>query len=283
MWRGCSPSSAQTQELTGSCACGNDGESCGLDRTVTLLYNPPMRIIMCVLLPLLISSVDSETVVESVFRRQDALDEQYSSARFRSMMRYIESDLKSGNVKCVDSERLVTIPKVGDQTHEYGSVWINGQPVDGEERKKEIETLMSRGKHAERTLMPFFPETRDEYEYTVARRDTWQGMPVWRVEFVPKRETGQHITGRALVLDGTYDIVSLEFTPSDLPFMVMDATMELDYGLVEGRWLPVRFEMDMDLRLALVVELMRRHVRVEETYSDYTFTLAAPEGTENGE
>jgi hypothetical protein len=242
-----------------------------------------MRAILCLLLPLLVTSADPDAVIDSVFRRQDVLDGQYNCAQYKSRLRYIESDLKSGDVKLVECERVVTIPRCGEQVHDFGPVWVDGQPVEGSRRDDEIESLMSKGKHARKTLMPFFPQTRDEYEYAVVGRDTWRGMQVWQVEFTPKRETGRHITGSALVLDSAFDIVSMEFMPSDLPFVVTDARMELDYDFFDGRWLPVRFKMDMDLRLAFIIELMRRHVLMEETYWDHSFTNTAPVGAEDGE
>ncbi len=242
-----------------------------------------MHAILCLLLSLLVTSADPEAVIEGVFRRQDVLDEQYDCAQYKSRLRYTESDLKSGDVKCVECERVVTIPRNGEQAHEFGTVWVDGQPVEGSERDDEIESLMSKNEHARKTLMPFFPRTRDEYEYAVVGRDTWRGMQVWQVDFVPKRETGRHITGSAMVLDGGFDIVSMEFAPSDFPFLVTDARMALDYDFFDGRWLPARFEMDMDLRLAFIIELMRRHVRVEETYWDHTFTNTPPVDAEDGE
>jgi len=81
--------------------------------------------------------------------------------------------------------------------------------------------------------------------------------------------------GSALVLDSSFDIVSLEFAPSDLPFVVTDAELVLHYDLVDGQWLPVRFEMDMDLRLAIIIEFMRRHIRIEEEYWDFQLTGAS--------
>jgi len=223
------------------------------------------------------TSADPETVMDGVFCRQDELAGQSSCAQFKSRLLYTESDLKSGEVKRVECERLVTVPRDGDQVCEFGSVWVDGQPVEGKERESEIESLISKSKHAQKTLMPFFPETRDEYEYTVAGQDTWRGLQVWKVDFTPQKVSSRHIKGSALVLDGSFDVVSLEFSPSDLPFVVTDACMELDYDLLDGRWLPVRFEMDMDLRLALIIELMRRHVSIEETYWDHSFTDEAPE------
>jgi hypothetical protein len=241
-----------------------------------------MHPLLCCLLIYMTAASATEAVLTGVFRRQDALDEQHATATYSSRLLYVESDLKSGNVKHVECERVVTIPRSGEQIQEYGSVWVDGQPVDGDEREDEIGSLKSKSKHAQKTLMPFFPQTRDEYEYSVVCQDTWRGMQVWQVDFTPKRDTGRHITGSALVLDGCFDVVSMEFSPSDLPFVVSGASMKLDYDLFDGRWLPVRFEMDMDLRLALIIELMRRHVRIEETYCDYSFTDDAEARVENG-
>ena len=231
-----------------------------------------MQALLPTLLALMVSSAAPEAVLDGVFCRQDTLDTQLTFLQFRSDMRYTESDLKSGDVKLLECKRLVSVPRFGEQSHEYEEVCLNGVQLEGKERDKEIKSLRSKAKYAQRTLMPFFPETRDEYEYRVARRDTWRGMQVWRIEFTPVRRTGRHITGYARVLDGSFDIVSLEFAPSDLPFLVTDASMALNYERTCGHWLPASFEMDMDLRLAFFIELMRMHVRIDEIYRDYSFT-----------
>jgi len=246
-------------------------------------YNPRMHTLLPMLLAVLLTSAGAETVLQGVFCRQDILDTQISCAQFRAHLRYIESDLKSGKVKLLECDRLATVPSSGEQTHEFGSVCLNGEQLEGKDREKEIESLRSKGMFAQRTFMPFLPETRDEYEYRVAKQDTWRGMRVWKIEFTPMRETDRHIRGSALVLDGTFDIVSMEFAPSDLPFVVTGAGMRLSYDLVNGLWLPVSFEMDMDLRLAIIFELMRRHIRIEETYCDYNLAVPAPARTEDDE
>jgi len=51
----------------------------------------------------------------------------------------------------------------------------------------------------------------------------------------------------------------------------------LDYGLVDGIWVPVRFDMSMDLKLKVLVELMRRRIVIEDIYSDYKISLGSGE------
>ena len=223
-----------------------------------------------------------DAVLDGVFCRQDSLDAQTGLVQFRAHLCYTESNLRSGHVKFVECDRLVSVPRFDEQKHEYGDVWVDGKKLGGRRREREIRSLRSKSKHAQQTLMPFFPETRDEYEYQVTRQDTWRGLDVWVIEFAPVRETGRHITGSARVTDDTFDIVSLEFTPSDLPFLVTNARMELHFEPTGGRWLPASFEMDMGLRLVIFIELMRMNVRVEEIYSDYSFNCTAP-ATDGGD
>jgi hypothetical protein len=217
-----------------------------------------------------------EAILDGVFCRQDTLDEQTGFASYHAHLRYTESNLRSGDIKVVECDRVVSVSRFDEQSHDYGEVWLNGEQLQGNKREREIKSLRSKVKQAQQTLMPFLPDTREEYEYRVARQDTWRGMHVWLIEFTPIRQTSRHITGSARVLEDTFDIVSLEFAPSDLPFLVTNARMELNFELTDGRWLPASFEMDMDLRLVILIELMRMKVRIEETYCDYDLTSTAP-------
>ncbi len=236
-----------------------------------------------ILLLLLVAATDPSSVVDGVFHRQAQRDERIASATYRARTTYVETDLRSGDVKRIECERVVTRPRFGDQTQDFGEIRLGGELLEGEDREEQIEFLHSRGVVARDTRMPFFPETREDYEYEVSGPQDWRGMTVWTVRFSPVRSTDEHVSGTARVLDGSFEVVSLEFTPCDLPFVVESATMTLDYEPVDGEWLPVRFDADMDLRLSIVVEVMRRHISIEEHYSDYAFTSTAPDRTGEGD
>ncbi len=79
------------------------------------------------------------------------------------------------------------------------------------------------------------------------------------------------------MLKDSFDVVRMSFLPAHLPFVVTEASMVLDYGLVDGIWVPVRFDMSMDLKLKVLVELMRRRIVIEDIYSDYKISLGSGE------
>jgi len=242
-----------------------------------------MHALLSVLLPLLVASADADAVVDGIFRHQAIRDSTIASVSYRGRLSYTETDLRSSGVAQVECERLITMPRVGEQSYELVDVRVDGQRLEGAAREREAGRLHSRGLVALETRMPFFPETREEYSYRVSGPDTWEGMQVWHVEFIPTRPTRRHIRGFARVLDGSFDVVSMEFVPCRLPFVVTAVRMKLDYALVHGYWLPVRFQMDMDLRLAVVVELMRRHIRVEDHYWGHQLNSASPAMTEGSD
>jgi len=221
------------------------------------------------MLLVLFAAGDANTVVDGIFRRQAARDAQVACVSYRGRLRYTETDLRSGDAKQVECERLITMCGLAQQRHEFEDVWVNGRRLAGAEREREIQRLRSRGLVARDTRLPFFLETRREYDYRVSGPDTWQGMPIWYVEFTPVHPSDRYISGFARVLVDSLDVVSLEFVPCRLPFVVTASRMTLDYAPVHGHWLPVHLRMDMNLRLAVVVELMRRHIRVEDDYWDY--------------
>jgi len=235
------------------------------------------------LLALVLAAANPQSVLDGMFNRQSERDQQMAAASYRATVTYIETDLRSGDVKRLECERLVMRPRFGEETQVFGDVRLNGDVLAGRQRDKQLEFLRSRGIVARETRLPFFPENREEYEYAVTGPVAWNDSLVWRVEFEPVKRTAQHITGSARVLDGSHDVVSLDFVPSDLPFVVDSTSMSLEYAQVRGQWLPVRFEADMDLRLAFIIELMRKHIRIEEDYSDYAFTPARPSSTKDGD
>ena len=231
----------------------------------------------------LVAASGADTVVDSIFRRQAVQNAEVACVSYRGRLHYTETNLRSGDAREVECKRLIMMRHFDQQRHEFEDVRVNGQQLEGAERERQIKQLRSKGLVAPDTRMPFFLETRDEYDYQVSGPDTWQGMPIWYVAFTPIRPTSRHISGFARVLAGSFDVVSLEFVPCRLPFVVTAARMTLDYARVHGYWLPVRFRMDMDLRLAVLVELMRRRIRVEDDYWDYRLNSDVPAGPEDDE
>ncbi|MEO0086222.1 MAG: hypothetical protein ABIK37_06270 [candidate division WOR-3 bacterium] len=225
------------------------------------------------LLLLSLAATAGPGIVDSIFLRQATVARELAGVEYLARFSFVETDLRAGTASSVNCLRRVRMRRYVDQTYEFLSASVDGRQVLGREKDRVCRDLVRRGFVARNTLMPFFLESRPEYNYSVTGRFRWQGQEVWAVRFEPRRATDRHVRGFAYALAATLDIVRIEFIPARLPFVVTDARLTLDYGQVQGYWLPERFELDMDLRLAVVVEVMRRHIRITDNYTDYRLEL----------
>jgi hypothetical protein len=223
------------------------------------------------------SSPDS-LVISRIFERVAEKDRRIAGVSYHAVYRYEEQDLKTGKAGTLGCTRRVTWERGGRrQQHEFLTVSANGRELAGRERERAIADLRRKGLMATDSRMPFFTETREEYDYEVITSSTCHDRDVWVVGFEPRTPSSKTVRGRAWVLKDSFDVVRMSFLPAHLPFVVTDASMVLDYGLVEGIWVPVRFDMSMDLKLKVFLELMRRRIVIEDIYSDYKISLGSGE------
>uniref|UniRef100_A0A7C4GH12 DUF3108 domain-containing protein n=1 Tax=candidate division WOR-3 bacterium TaxID=2052148 RepID=A0A7C4GH12_UNCW3 len=213
--------------------------------------------------------VPDPAVIDSVFARQARVAQELAGVEYLADFAYVETDLRTGTANSINCRRKVRMGRYEDQTYEFLAASLDGREVFGSEKERVCRDLVRKGLVARKTLLPFFLESRPEYRYSVLGRFRWQGHDVWAVGFEPRRPTDRHIRGFGYVLTTTYDVIHLEFIPAKLPFVVTEARLALDYAPVQGWWLPERFVLDMDLRLAIVVEVMRRHIHINDRYRDY--------------
>ncbi|MBN2466274.1 hypothetical protein JXD38_11690 [candidate division WOR-3 bacterium] len=231
-----------------------------------------------VLLLLAFASNGEGTVIDRVFDRLAEKDRRIAGVSYFAVYRYEEQDLKTGKAGVLGCTRRVTWERGGRrQEHEFLTVSSNGRELAGRERERGIADLRRKGLMATDSRMPFFTDTREDYDYEVIASGTCHGRDVWIVGFEPRSPSGRTVRGRAWVLKDSFDVVRMSFLPARLPFVVTDASMVLDYGLADGIWVPVRFDMSMDLMLKVLVELMRRRIVIEDLYSDHVFSLDAGE------
>jgi hypothetical protein len=229
-----------------------------------------------VLLLLAFASNGEGTVIDRVFDRLAEKDRRIAGVSYFAVYRYEEQDLKTGKTGVLGCTRRVTWERGGRrQEHEFLTVSSNGRELAGRERERGIADLRRKGLMATDSRMPFFTDTREDYDYEVIASGTCHGRDVWIVGFEPRSPSGRTVRGRAWVLKDSFDVVRMSFLPARLPFVVMDASMVLDYGLTDGIWVPVRFDMSMDLKLKVLVELMRRRIVIEDVYSDHVFSFDA--------
>ncbi len=220
--------------------------------------------------------VGKDTVVDRVFQRLAEKDRRIAGVSYHAVYRYEEQDLKSGKASVLGCTRQVTWERGGRrQQHEFLTVSSNDRELAGRERERAIADLRRKGLMATDSRMPFFADTRQDYNYEVMASGTCHGRDVWVVGFEPRSPSDKTVRGRAWVLKDSFDVVRMSFLPARLPFVVTDASMVLDYDLVDGIWVPVRFDMSMDLRLKFLVELMRRRIIIEDVYSEHRFNIGA--------
>jgi hypothetical protein len=229
-----------------------------------------------VFLLLAFASNGEGTVIDRVFDRLAEKDRRIAGVNYFAVYRYEEQDLKTGKTGVLGCTRRVTWERGGRrQEHEFLTVSSNGRELAGRERERGIADLRRKGLMATDSRMPFFTDTREDYDYEVIASGTCHGRDVWIVGFEPRSPSGRTVRGRAWVLKDSFDVVRMSFLPARLPFVVTDASMVLDYGLADGIWVPVRFDMSMDLKLKVLVELMRRRIVIEDVYSDHVFSFDA--------
>ena len=225
---------------------------------------------------LTIAAVGEDAVIDRVFERLADKDRRIVGVSYDAEYRYEEQDLKSGKASVLGCTRRVTWERGGRrQQHEFLTVSSNGRELAGRERERAIADLRRKGLMATDSRMPFFTDTREDYNYDVIASGTCHDRDVWIVGFEPRSPSDKTVRGRAWVLKDGFDVVRMSFLPARLPFVVTDASMVLDYGLVEGIWVPVRFDMSMDLKLKVLVELMRRRIIIEDVYSDHQFSISS--------
>ena len=215
-------------------------------------------------------------VVDCIFERVAEKDRRIAGLSYHAVYRYEEQDLKTARGSVLGCTRRVSWGRGGRrQQHEFLTGIANGRELAGRERERAFADLRRKGLMATDSRMPFFTDTRQEYDYEVIASGTCYGRDVWIIGFEPQSPSSKTVRGRAWVLKDSFDVVRLSFLPARLPFVVTDASMVLDYGLADGIWVPVRFDMSMDLKLKVLVELMRRRIVIEDVYSDHKFSIDA--------
>lgn len=222
--------------------------------------------ICCLLFP-------AQPLIDSIFNHQAQVGVRLKGVTYRADLTYIETDLVRQRADTITCRRWVIMDRYENQQDVITSVAVNHQPVLGRQRKRVLSSLRQKGIFARQTRLPFFVENRGFYFYADAGPVTVGSETLRAVRFTPKKPDRRHITGTGYFRPGTWELVRLEFTPAELPRVVDSTRMVLKYAPVDRLWLPVEFELKMDLSLRLVRTLMRRRIEVRENYSDYRLKL----------
>jgi hypothetical protein len=216
-------------------------------------------------------------VVESVFRRQAELAAARMDASYIGDYLYMEFDGK-GVLQREETCRRRVFRKGYDKQHiEFLNVAVNGNELSGRGRERQVWMLKQKGLVQDEAHMPFRIETRDAYEYELLGTDTCWGQKAWVLGFQPKRRSLQTVVGQALVGKETGDVLRMEFKPAWLPWVCVGTSLVLHYSELDGQMLPTFFEMDMCIKVKMLVTLAERKIRIEDRFSDYRFNQGLPD------
>ncbi len=223
-----------------------------------------------------------DNVVDSLFAKQAKQSAKFTGASYLAEYLYREYDKQGKSLREETCRRRVYMNR-GQLWTEFLEVTLNGQKLAGQERQKQITLLRRKGLVQERAQMPFQPNIRHFYTYRLTGEDTCQLRPVWVIEFIPRQRTIQTVQGRAFVDKHSYDVLALEFRPARLPWFCKNTRMKLWYAPTGQMVVPVFFEMDMDIKVSLVMPLTERKLRIEDRYSEYVFYEKEERGGEKAE
>jgi len=210
-------------------------------------------------------------VVDGVFVRLAERTAAVRDASYIGDYVYREFDAEGRQLREETCRRRVYTKGYEKQHIEFLEVKVNGRELEGRARSVQIALLKQKGLVQEDASMPFLFETRELYTYEVSGSDTCRGREAWVVGFDPRRRTMQTVTGQALIDKQTFDILELRFRPAWLPWVCVGTCMTLHLEELDGYTFPTFFEMDMTIRVKVIVTLAHRRLRVEDRFTDYRF------------
>jgi len=206
------------------------------------------------------------------------MEREIQDATFRASYHYKETDETGRPGKTIETEREVSMRGFKQQKHRFVRMAVSGRELTEPEMRGELLEWRVQELMLKKTRMPFMPALRGSYRYALLGEENWEGTPVWRLGFEPNRRGEGYLQGAALVRREDGNVVRLEFRPASVPFMVSAMGIVLDYAETGSYWLPFRFQMSVDVRLDLLVAVIRRHISVDEEYSDYRFNRGLGDG-----
>jgi hypothetical protein len=121
----------------------------------------------------------------------------------------------------------------------------------------------------EQFLSPFSSEAAGLYDFRFLGESSFEGLPAWRIDFVPKKSDQTRFRGTALVARSDYEPLYVEMAPSELPGVLEELSMSIRFAPVEGYSLPAHFLMEMRIKVSVLVTLADRILTIEDRYSDY--------------
>ena len=211
---------------------------------------------------------DLSYIIKRTEMQQSKLINNVQDAVFMANAVYSETKSDGKVKKEVIAQRRIYMKRQGKLHEEYLSMIVNGNELDGKEKKKAIKDWQKKSRMSE-TKMPFSIEGNGAYDYSLIGNEIRNGIPVWVLGFTAKKKDDGYIDGKVYISKDGYNITYIEFAPSKIPSVIKDMKLSLTYSDIQGYWLPVKFELDMKIKVKFVIDMFFRQIRVEDIYSEY--------------
>ncbi len=175
---------------------------------------------------------------------------------------YREMRKDGGLKKRVVTKKRIYMKGTSKRHEECLSMNVNGRMLSKAEMEKEFKN----GGDQQEVKLPLTPEGEGHYDFHLAGSGVCNGMDVWMIDFRAKKKKDEFVNGRGYISKDTFDVVRIELVPAKLSRLVEDLKVSVTSARIQGYWMPVKFEMDLKIRVSF---LYYKHITVEETYSEY--------------
>lgn len=210
-------------------------------------------------------------ILEGVFRQQDLIEEQIKDAIFLGRFSYVEINAKGDTVKTINSLRRIYSKGSDKQKSEYLEMTIDGKKLTEPEIKKHTKNNQSN----ENFKSPFYKRFRNDYDFVYRGEDP--NAKVWIIGFNPKQKGKGYMKGTAQISQIDFSIKQMQFLPTDLPFVVKNFNITLDYAKFENYSLPSKFTLEMEIQVKVVLNFAHKFIKMQELYSEYQFNNNLPD------
>jgi len=224
--------------------------------SIIALYPLSEGIILC-------EEPDLDYIIEKTkVKQQKTLDEiQDSICLSTSVYKELRKD---GSVKKeVVTKKCIYMKGTDSRYEECLYMSINGKELGKAEMKKKFED--DQGDDREIKL-PLTPEGEGYYNFYLAGSDVYNGLDVWIIEFKAKEKKDEFVNGSGYVTKDSFDVIYVELAPAKISRLVKGLKVSMTSAHMQGYWMPVRFEMDLEIKVSF---LYYKHIIIQETYSEY--------------
>jgi hypothetical protein len=161
--------------------------------------------------------------------------------------------------------------KTTDITQKYAEERRKEREKAGKRRAKEATEASADDQHEGGAMpleefLPFSEKRRKDFEFRLQERRVLEGLPVSVLEARAKVKDQKNWEGTFSFNPETYDLISLDLRPSQIPKMVKELAMQIDFEVLDNRFLVLK-RMQFKVNGGIFI----KHVRmiVEDVYADF--------------